>query len=190
MPKQLVTIAEFDNEANLNIIESILDENKIYNFVADEYIGSASLFYTTAAGMIKLQVRTVDIQKAVQILNENGFNDFSNKLQLKFCRECNALDVKIEKPTLAAIIKSIPLLFIPLLLKNRNYRCISCGVEWKEKPGRYHKTMTVAIVIIVLFGALGIYFTLNSEYTHKAIFEDKVIALADQGKLGSKQHTS
>lgn len=71
MDAGLVTIKIFDNIAQSSLVQSFLSSEGIDSFVQDEHMGQ--LFGVANLFGIRLQVRSVDAQRAIALLIQGGF---------------------------------------------------------------------------------------------------------------------
>lgn len=66
----LVTLTTFENAVQAHLCRSFLDNEGVEAWVADENMGSLNPFYNQALGGIRLQVRTDDLPRAQELLQQ------------------------------------------------------------------------------------------------------------------------
>ena len=70
MSTQLITVMTTYFPSELAVIRNVLDNEEIYNVVQDELMLQT---YPPAVGGAKLQVCEKDVERAIQILKDNGY---------------------------------------------------------------------------------------------------------------------
>ena len=113
MLDNFVTIKTFTYASEAFVLRGRLESEGIECFVQDELTAQVNPFYSNAIGGIKLQVRESDLQKAIEILKEEGYiNDQPPPL--------SPLYQKLESATSGVpLIKNLPLdarLYIVVIL--------------------------------------------------------------------------
>jgi len=73
MKQELVTIATFHTEIEMIRIKGVLENEGIQCFVKDEYVTQMREFSYAGNSGIKLQIPFAEMEKATQILQENGY---------------------------------------------------------------------------------------------------------------------
>lgn len=152
---ELITIAAFDLAMNAHLARTILEEEGIEVFIADEFTVTANPFYTGFVGGIKVQVSEEDAPRAVAILKEKPIGKNSMIADLpkekppvkdpgshedmvsesdRHCPECHSTDVTYERLPMGKIFLTILLLGFPLPFFNkRPWECGRCGHRWREE---------------------------------------------------------
>jgi DNA-directed RNA polymerase subunit RPC12/RpoP len=141
MEETLVTIATFEYYQFAHIAKTKLESEGINCCINDEYTASMNWLYTNAIGGIKLQVLSNDVDKALEVLNENDL--IGNKEALKDiqlddeeetvrCPYCKSEEIIDEKYSKRWAYLAILFLGFPLLFKKRKYLCKDCGYKWKK----------------------------------------------------------
>ncbi|MFQ5926415.1 MAG: DUF2007 domain-containing protein [Terriglobia bacterium] len=70
MPEKLVTIATFSQPIEAHLAKTKLESEEIQCFVADEHTTRMFRFFSPFIGGIKLQVRESDVERAMEILQQ------------------------------------------------------------------------------------------------------------------------
>ncbi len=68
----LITVKTFTYPIELAVVRGRLESEGVECFIQDEMMAQVNPFYSNAIGGIKLQVKRSDIEKAIEILKENG----------------------------------------------------------------------------------------------------------------------
>ncbi len=105
-----VTIIQFDNSMEANLVKTLLEDNGIMCFLADENLASVNPLYSDAIGRIKLQVPENQRDKAAEILKENDYDfktyEQGDNIKVAPCSKCNSRKVSPEKFSTGFIIFS------------------------------------------------------------------------------------
>jgi len=132
-----VTIKIFDNPIEAHLLKSKLESEGIPCFLQDENIVSLNPLYNYAVGGIKLNIPSVDLEAAQQILEEiESTPNLDEAEELVQCPQCASTDLytnfksmKGTKGILSAII-SFVMSVLPIYYRNV-YKCKKCGNEFK-----------------------------------------------------------
>jgi len=152
---KLVTILTFDNPVEANIIKTLLENNDIYCFLADESLLDINPLYSNALGRIKLQVKEGETDTAKRVLEESDY-DFKfhrqgDNIHVQPCTKCNSRKVYPERAGLLRILLSIPLLCIPIIFRKRKWRCYNCNYSWIEPITANKIFFSIAIIPFLLY---------------------------------------
>ncbi|CAH0538885.1 DUF2007 domain-containing protein [Vibrio marisflavi] len=131
----MITVARFSFPHEAYIAKASLEAAGIDSFVADEHTINMQWLYSNAMGGVRLLVREVDLDSAVELLN----TDFSesvvyqeSQLGIDHCPNCGSDKLvpftQGKKPAFIVFI----LLGFPLFFYKHGYRCEQCG-EFTEK---------------------------------------------------------
>jgi DNA-directed RNA polymerase subunit RPC12/RpoP len=136
---KLITLKAFDTAIEAYILKNKLEGEGVMCYIFDENIVTLNPMLNFAVGGIRLQVETVDYNKAMGILaelNEQPYTD--NENQIIKCPKCGShrfySDFKSMKDPkgffamLAAFIFSV----FPLYSKSVN-KCKDCNTEFNKK---------------------------------------------------------
>ncbi len=79
MEDELITIARFDNIHDAYLIRSKLESEGIECFIPDEMLAKTTFTSLAGEGGIRLQVREKDAADAMEILNEEPTETFTDE---------------------------------------------------------------------------------------------------------------
>jgi len=177
LKKSLTTIIQFDNSIDANMAKTIIEENNIYCFLADENLISVNPLYSNAVGRIKLQVKNQDITSAIEILKNNNyeFKTFNkdDNLGIEPCAKCNSRKVHVQPANMYRKILAIPFLFIPLILRKRIWKCRECHYSWTEPITSNKIFFSIAIIPVLIIAWIPGYFEIKNLFKKNIIITDK-----------------
>jgi tetratricopeptide (TPR) repeat protein len=136
---QLTTIARFSYPTEAYILKARLETEGIPSFIADEYTVTIYWLYSNAIGGVKLQVKRSDVERALEILNqepegtewiEDEFGEGDDQPQ---CSKCGSVHTYYEKYAMRLVFLSWLILCFPLPILKRKWKCADCGHIWKLK---------------------------------------------------------
>jgi hypothetical protein len=163
MVDELVTIKTFDEPMMAHLCRSFLDGHGIESYLGDEYLVGTDWLYANLAGGVKLQVKSSDAPKAMEILEEHEAskqteNDNKTSEQLH-CPDCESSNVAENGDSsgyvylmlffvfalVLCIIFQTPLfLSMPIIcwfmmiwvLQKKDWICHDCGYGWtgRKRP--------------------------------------------------------
>lgn len=197
MEDKLITILHFENPMDADLTKTLLENNGINSYIADDILSTINPFYITAIGRIKLQINIQDREKALIILKDNNF-DFKvhgkyDNIKAEPCKKCNSRKVYPDKPRLYFIILSAIFLFIPLIIKKRHWRCYDCNFSWIE-PITFNKIFFSVLILPILFILwANIYskvedYIVNYDVRIINEYKDDIYKLELTNKIGTDKH--
>lgn len=135
---KIITLMTFDNSPQAHLFRGILAENNIDSYISDEFIVTLNPLYSNLMGGIKLQVNSLDFEKAQKLLFELNSNPLTNELEeIIKCPSCNSTNVESNyksatslKSILAMIVSFLSLTY-PLHLDHMYY-CKDCKHGFKK----------------------------------------------------------
>ena len=136
---KILTLTTFENSYQAHLFRSYLAENNIDSYIFDENIVTLNPLYNNLMGGIKLQISSLDIDKAQELLNEynsaNVTNEHDEIIQCPRCRS-NNVDTNFKsassiKSKLAMAIAFLTFTY-PLHFENMYY-CRNCKNPFKKE---------------------------------------------------------
>ncbi len=135
-PEKLVTIRRFRQGAEAYLSKTKLESEGIDCFVQDEHLISLNWLYSVAIGGVRLQVKSCDVKRAQEILEQQAEikseDIVENDKNVIYCPKCNSDKIYYEKFARKKAFISQLLLTIPLPFLKGKWKCYSCGYEWKK----------------------------------------------------------
>lgn len=133
---KLITLRTFDNPINAHILKSRLESEGVECFLFDENISTLNLIYAAAVGGVKLNIKSIDIEKANSILSEVDNADLTDDNdEIMRCPKCASTQLysglrsmKGIRGFLSAIV-SFSLMVFPIYVKTV-LKCKECGFEF------------------------------------------------------------
>ena len=123
----------------LIIVQGILENNNIEYFTSDECMSNILPHYAIAIGGTKISVADNDFEMAKKIITEEFLKNQTTtnsqvytKNKEKKCPKCgyvNIETVKKPRPVLSLLVSL--LIFLPIPLNRKYYRCNNCNSFWK-----------------------------------------------------------
>ena len=93
-----ITVWTFSSANELAVIRARLESEGIECFVKDEFTTLVQPLYSNAIGGVKLQVKTSDVQAAVEVLKDAGYQQEEEKSSVVADHIYNFFSrIKIEK---------------------------------------------------------------------------------------------
>lgn len=131
----LVTIATYSQVFEADLSRATLGAHGIECFLPDEHVASLSPAYVPALGGVRLQVSEIDAEKALEILREEGSDEYEeeNEEDGPRCPRCGSQYAYFEWSA-AVVWFSILLLYIPLLFFSKRWSCRTCYHCWRDAP--------------------------------------------------------
>jgi len=126
MSKDLVTLGSFEFLADVQIIKGKLESEGIEVILKDENTVGVEPFASNAIGGIKLQVHTLDKEKAQQIYNELRKYAVDENGALVVCPNCKESKSEVHYLRNTLFYKLFP------FFEPKKYRCTNC--EFITKP--------------------------------------------------------
>jgi hypothetical protein len=135
----LVTIRTFDNAIDAHLMKSKLESEEIICFLFDENVVGLNPLYNLTVGGIKLKVREIDVDSAIEVINAiektSLTNDGGHELSCPRCSStdlyCGYKSMKGIKGILSAII-ALAVMIFPIYYKVV-YKCKSCENEFTKQ---------------------------------------------------------
>jgi len=133
----LVTIATFSFPTEAYIPKTKLESEGIWSFVADGDTVAANWLYSNAIGKVKLQVKSNDVERALEILNQEvepiewDEEEFGEVGEDEKCPQCDSWNIHYKRYATRWIFLSWLILQIPLPFLKRKWECYECGHTWK-----------------------------------------------------------
>lgn len=126
---------------DIHTIQTILYQEKIKYFVADEQMTNILPHYSFALGGMRIMVNDEDYENAFEIINEY-FNKNKKPVEKYVkknnetpkCPHCNSENISITKIPLKITSIFLSILFmIPIPIKKKYYQCNECKSYWDIK---------------------------------------------------------
>jgi tetratricopeptide (TPR) repeat protein len=133
----LVTIATFSQATEAYVLKTKLEAEGIWSLVADEHLVTWNWLYSNALGGVKLRVREVDVERALEVLGLESLGTESEEEELDIeddesrCPNCNSFNIHYERYARRPQFASWLLLGFPIPFLKRKWKCNDCGYEWK-----------------------------------------------------------
>ncbi|MEM6892539.1 MAG: DUF2007 domain-containing protein [Bacteroidota bacterium] len=125
MKQEFFTLGTFEFPADVQIIKGKLESEDIPVFLRDETTINSDPLISAAIGGVKLQVYSVDKERAKLIFDEVRSYATDKKGQLIVCPNCGAKKSEIYYSRSSIFYKLFPF-FEPL-----KYRCLECNMITK-----------------------------------------------------------
>ena len=139
MPNKLTTATTYQTPAEAHLAKSLLESEGIQAFIADEHLISMNMWYSLAAGGVKLQVLEEELEIAQEILGasaeikqaESTPGDWGS------CPQCGSEKIsfaeqKNRREKLLWGLLSLPIAMIPFFPAKKWFKCGSCQHRWKS----------------------------------------------------------
>lgn len=129
----LVGRYEYSSEAH--IVKAKLESEGVESFFRDLNTVDNNPLYSNLLGGIKLFVRTEDLEKANDVLNQISKYSLDDDHELIKCPKCGENQVKMEtpEPSLKTFINVVILGFFAMFFEKHKYKCQECNFEF-DKP--------------------------------------------------------
>jgi hypothetical protein len=125
MDKALQVIAAFENTFEAEIARGRLESEGVLAFVHDAQTVAMNWTLSNAVGGVKLAVRTVDAERALEILGEPDIHDEIDS-GWGSCPHCSSRKLEPRADRRLTAVTWL-LLGVPLLFPRRSFYCSSCG---------------------------------------------------------------
>ena len=136
---RLVTVATFSYPTQAYVPKARLEAEGIRVFLADEQTITMNWLYSNAIGGVKLQVREPDVERALEILNQEPTGTKTTDAkpaeeeQRRECPRCHSTTVRYQKYSTRLAFVSLLILNFPIPFLKKKWKCLDCGYEWKSK---------------------------------------------------------
>jgi hypothetical protein len=121
-----LTTVSYIHEADLLCMK--LEAGGVESFIPDMNTAQVNPFYSGAMGGIRVQIHEQDLDKAREILADEGA-----KIEGLYCPQCGSSNIEYQRFSKRFAVLSLLLLGIPLLSAQQGYVCRECRHEWKRK---------------------------------------------------------
>lgn len=134
--RKLVTIRQFRDLPEALLAKGFIESAGIECFLADENIVRMDWFISNFVGGIKLQVKSDDVDAALEVLSQPIPEEFSfegeGKFQQPRCPKCCSLDIIFEDLNKEVAYTSA-WLGVPIPLAQKSWKCLTCNRRWVEE---------------------------------------------------------
>ncbi|MES2800286.1 MAG: DUF2007 domain-containing protein [Bacteroidota bacterium] len=131
------TVQVYSDAISAHILCNKLESEGIECFIKDEHIVTMNPLYSNAVGGIKVQVRELDVQLALDIIKELKASPFLDEQDVIIaCPNCSSTEVYSDFKSMKGVygifsaIVSFLLAVFPIYYKSV-YRCKKCDTEFK-----------------------------------------------------------
>jgi DNA-directed RNA polymerase subunit RPC12/RpoP len=130
--EQFQLLRRFQYSSEAIIYQGKLESQGIEVFLRDNHIIDTNPLYSNAVGGVKLYVRTEDVEKANQILEEVSLYSVDDNNEPLKCPNCGAEQVEMETSIRGwkTFFNVILLGFLALILEKHKYKCEVCKHEF------------------------------------------------------------
>lgn len=135
--KKFITIATFNEPLQARLAKIKLNEESIKCFLSGENFAATYWLLSGADHGVKLQVKNNDVEKAIEILENNQVSSEQIEEDLKpqpvnpLCPKCGSENTDYEKFSRNTAFLSILFLKFPIPVLRKSYKCNNCGHKWK-----------------------------------------------------------
>jgi hypothetical protein len=125
----------YSHMAHLDLAK--LSSEGIEAYLKDDNIVSIDPLYAHAVGGIKLMVHRQEYDKALEILNNNYYEDLKDEYPgeeisgQRKCILCGSINIYQKSSWLGGLL-FLMFFFVPVTWKKEKYICMDCSYEWKE----------------------------------------------------------
>jgi hypothetical protein len=125
----LTTIATFSFPYEAHIAKSHLEFENIPAFVADEHTFNMQWLYSNAMGGVRLQVPTIQAERAREIINQNLSHLVESEIgkEENVCGKCGSEHLTPHTKGKAPAFLVFILIGFPLFFYKRGLKCDICG---------------------------------------------------------------
>ena len=127
MEDKFYTIGSFEFVADVQIIRSKLESERIPTFLKDENTINSDPLISSAIGGVKLQVYTKDKDRAIAIYNEIRSYAIDSSGKPIVCPNCKAEKSEVYYSRKGVFYKLFP------FFEKRKYKCLQCGIITKPE---------------------------------------------------------
>lgn len=121
------------------IAQSIVESAGIETVLLDDNLIRLDWRFSNAIGRVKLQVRLRDVEEAVELLVQERPEEFEvpglGLYRQPRCPRCGSMEVSLDglhRPLTYGLFFFFKL---PVIIRDRGWKCHSCGNSWKEGQG-------------------------------------------------------
>jgi DNA-directed RNA polymerase subunit RPC12/RpoP len=134
MENTFTKVGSYQYSSEAIIIKGKLEAEGIEVFMADGFTIDTDPLVSNAIGGVKLFVKTIDTQKAQEILTEISRYSVDDKGEPLTCSQCGSHEIEVgttikDLKSLLGFVLGLLLVFLPFYTKY-NYRCNNCGNEF------------------------------------------------------------
>ena len=127
MKQEFFTIGSFEYVADVQVIRAKLESEGIPVFLRDENTLNTDPLISSAIGGVKLQVYTVDKEKALYIYNKIRAYALDEEGNPVVCPNCRAAKSEVYYSRKGLLYKLFP------FLEPKKYRCLNCQMITKPQ---------------------------------------------------------
>lgn len=132
--EQFQLLRRFQYSSEAIIYQGKLESQGVEVFVRDNHVIDSNPLYSNAVGGVKLYVKTEDVNKANQILQDISLYSVDDNHKLVKCPSCGAEQTDMVTSIgsikmLVAYVFSVLLLALPLMTRYK-YKCSNCKNEF------------------------------------------------------------
>ena len=127
MKQEFFTIGSFEYVADVQVIRAKLESEGIPVFLRDENTLNTDPLISSAIGGVKLQVYTVDKEKALDIYNKIRAYALDAEGNPVVCPNCRAAKSEVYYSRKGLLFKLFP------FLEPKKYRCLNCQMITKPQ---------------------------------------------------------
>lgn len=127
MKQEFFTIGSFEYVADVQVIRAKLESEGIPVFLRDENTLNTDPLISSAIGGVKLQVYTVDKEKALDIYNKIRAYALDEEGNPVVCPNCRAAKSEVYYSRKGLLYKLFP------FLEPKKYRCLNCQMITKPQ---------------------------------------------------------
>lgn len=137
MSFELVTLRTYSHDYEAELDRSLLSEQGIDTFIADQNISNMHFGYAIATGGIRLQVKQEDVEQAVDVLGllKDNSQHHTQTVQCPICKSDNTKHLSILHPL---NWRNLLILFwgaltvTPAKTKHVYWICKNCNQQFKD----------------------------------------------------------
>jgi hypothetical protein len=135
--QRLVTVQQYRDLAEAQVAKGVLDSAGIPCFLRDEHAVRLEWVWSNLLGGVRLQVNEENRAAAEELLAQPIPEQIQMDGEIAYdqprCPRCGSLDIHYQAIHERAGMASI-ILFVPVPIPKRAWRCNSCEAEWRELP--------------------------------------------------------
>ncbi|MFM2214263.1 MAG: hypothetical protein RL427_1526 [Bacteroidota bacterium] len=131
---QFQLLRRFQYSSEAIIYQGKLESQGIEVFLRDNHVVDTNPLYSNAVGGVKLYVKTEDVNKAIEILQDISLYSLDDNHKLVQCPNCGATQAEMVTSIssikmLVAYVMSVLLLALPFVTQHK-YKCAHCKLEF------------------------------------------------------------